>query len=60
MLETLRTNIQKAIDEEKTEDEVKVDSSLTKTYDDLDFGSGFINSEKNRVIFYKSLKGKQS
>lgn len=55
MLETLRTNIQKAIDEGKTEDEVKADSSLTKTYDDLDYGSGFINSEKIRVTFYKSL-----
>ena len=60
MLETLRTNIQNAINEGKTEDEVKVDESLTKTYDDLDFGSGFINSEKIRVTFYKSLKGKQS
>ncbi len=56
MLETLRTNIQNAINEGKTEDEVKVDESLTKTYDDLDFGSGFINSEKIRVTFYKSLK----
>ncbi len=57
MLETLRTNIQKAIDEGKTEDDVKADKSLTKTYDDLDFGSGFISSEKIRLTFYKSLKG---
>lgn len=56
MLETLQSNIQKAIDEGKTEDEVKTDTSLTKTYDDLDYGSGFINSEKIRVTFYNSLK----
>ncbi len=57
MLETLRTNIQKAIDEGKTEDDVKADKSLTKTYDVLDFGSGFISSEKIRLTFYKSLTG---
>ena len=56
MLETLRTNIQKEIDEGKTEDEVKANTSLTKTYDDLGFGTGFINSEKIRLTFYKSLR----
>lgn len=56
MLETLRTNIQKAIDSGKTQDEVKVDSSLTKKYDDLGFGSGYINSENVRLTFYQSLK----
>ncbi len=55
MLEELKTNIQKAIDDGKTEDEVKADTKLTKTYDDLDYGSGFINSEKIRFTFYKSL-----
>ncbi|BAO75120.1 hypothetical protein [Winogradskyella sp. PG-2] len=56
MLETLRATMQKAIDDGKTEEEVKTDSSLTKTYDDLGFGSGFINSERIRLTFYKSLK----
>tara|TARA_R110002124_G_scaffold103270_4_gene252128 strand:- start:27747 stop:28433 length:687 start_codon:yes stop_codon:yes gene_type:complete len=56
MLEALRTNIQKEIDEGKTEDEVKANTSLTKTYDDLGFGTGFINSEKIRLTFYKSLR----
>ena len=60
MLEDLRTNIQKAIDDGKTEDEVKVDESLTKTYDDLDYGTGFINGEKIRLTFYKSLKDTKS
>ncbi len=57
MLETLRTSIQKAIDEGITEDVVKADKSLTKTYDSLGFGSGFISSEKIRLTFYKSLTG---
>jgi glyoxylase-like metal-dependent hydrolase (beta-lactamase superfamily II) len=60
MLETLHDSIQTAIENGKTEDEVKVDTSLTKTYDDLDYGTGFINSEKIRVTFYKSLKEDQS
>lgn len=57
MLETLKSNISKAIAEGKTEEEVKADSSLTKEYDDLEYGSGFINSERIRTTFYKSLKG---
>jgi glyoxylase-like metal-dependent hydrolase (beta-lactamase superfamily II) len=56
MLETLRTNVLNAIKNGKTEDEVANDSSITKTYDGLDYGSGFINSEKIRRTFYKSLK----
>ncbi|ARV09454.1 MBL fold metallo-hydrolase [Winogradskyella sp. PC-19] len=56
MLETLETNISKAIADGKTEDEVKADTYLTKTYDDLGYGSGFINSERIRTTFYKSLK----
>lgn len=56
MLKTLQNSIQKAIDEGKTEDEVKNDNSITKAYDDLDYGSGFINNEKIRLTFYKSLK----
>lgn len=56
MLETLQKSIQKAINEGKTEDDVKNDSSLTKTYDVLGYGTGFINSEKIRLTFYKSLK----
>ncbi|WP_412561746.1 MBL fold metallo-hydrolase [Winogradskyella sp. MIT101101] len=56
MLETIRDKVQKAIDNGKTEDEVKTDSSITKTYDDLGYGTGYINSEKMRLTFYKSLK----
>lgn len=56
MLEELKTNISKAIAEGKTEEQVKTDTSLTKKYDDLGFGSGFINSERIRLTYYKSLK----
>lgn len=57
MLEDIKANISKAIAEGKTEEEVSKDGSLTKKYDDLGYGSGFINSERMRLTFYKSLKG---
>jgi glyoxylase-like metal-dependent hydrolase (beta-lactamase superfamily II) len=56
MLEYLRTQISEAIKAGKTEDEVAKDEALTKTYDDLNYGTGFINSEKIRRTFYLSLK----
>ncbi len=56
MLETIRDNVKKAIDDGKTENEVKADSSITKTFDDLNYGTGYINSERMRLTFYKSLK----
>jgi len=56
MLETLRTNVQAEIDKGKTEDEVANNSTITKTYDDLNYGTGFINSEKIKRAIYKSLK----
>ncbi|WP_411894299.1 MBL fold metallo-hydrolase [Winogradskyella sp. A2] len=58
MLETLRGNIQNAIDSGKSEEDIQSDSSLTKDYDDLDYGTGFINSERIRLTIYKSLTGK--
>ncbi len=56
MLETIEANVSKAITDGKTEDEVKADASITKQYDDLGYGSGFINSERIRLTYYKSLK----
>jgi len=55
MLETLRDNVQKAIDDGKTKDEITDDTSLTKAYDDLGYGTGYINSERMRLTFYTSL-----
>ncbi len=56
MLETLKTNVLKAIALGKNEDEVVKDASITKTYDDLGYGDFFINSERIKRIFYTSLK----
>ena len=56
MLKYLETNIQSAIDNGVSEEDVISNESLTKTYDDLKFGSGFINSESIRKTFYQSLK----
>lgn len=56
MLEALKSKISEAIKLGKTEDEVAEDETLTKIYDDLNYGTGFINSEKIRRTFYLSLK----
>lgn len=56
MLETLKTNVLKAITSGKTEEEVVSDESITKAYDDLGYGTGFINTERVKRIFYTSLK----
>ena len=56
MLETLRTNVKNEIDKGKTEDEVAANTAITKQYDDLDYGSGFINSERIKRAIYQSLK----
>lgn len=56
MLEYLHKNISNAIAAGKTEAEITADASLTEKYDKLGYGSGFINSEKIRQIFYTSLK----
>lgn len=56
MLETVKTAVLKEIKNGKTEDEVATNGALTKTYDDLGYGDHFINSEKMRRTFYKSLK----
>lgn len=56
MLETLKTNVQAEIDKGKTEDEVVANTTITEAYDALNYGSGFISSEKIRRTFYMSLK----
>lgn len=56
MLESLKTSILTEINSGKSEDEVAKNESLTKTYDAMGYGSGFINSEKIRRTFYLSLK----
>lgn len=56
MLEALRTAIIAEIKSGKNEDEVAKNETITKTYDELGFGTGFINSERIRRTFYISLK----
>jgi cyclase len=56
MLENLRFKISAEIKAGKIEAEVAKNDVLTKTYDDLNYGTGFINSEKIRRTFYLSLK----
>jgi glyoxylase-like metal-dependent hydrolase (beta-lactamase superfamily II) len=55
MLASLKANISAEIENGKTEEEVTSDTSITKTYDDLDYGCCFISSEKIRRTVYKSL-----
>lgn len=56
MLETLKSNVETEISHGKTENEVAANKSLTKTYDDLDYGCCFISPKKIRRTLYKSLK----
>ncbi|WP_299222791.1 MBL fold metallo-hydrolase [uncultured Psychroserpens sp.] len=56
MLEDIKTQIMAEISAGKTEEDVASNNTITKTYDDLNYGTGFINSEKIRRTFYKSLK----
>ena len=55
MLETIRTNVLKAISTGKTLEEVTQDASLSEAYDES-YGTGFINPERMRSTFYTSLK----
>lgn len=56
MLKTIKTSVLDEIKKGKTEDEVAANGLITKFYDDLGYGDYFINSEKMRRTFYKSLK----
>ena len=56
MLETIKENVLAEIENDKTEEEVASNTDITKEYDALDYGTGFINSEKIRRAFYTSLK----
>jgi len=56
MMEDLRTQILAEIKLGKTEEEVANNDSITKKYDDLGYSWAFINSERIRRTFYRSLK----
>jgi len=56
MLEDLKSIISAEIKAGKTEEDVTKNETLTKNYDALGYGTGFINSENIRRTFYASLK----
>ncbi|NAS32103.1 MBL fold metallo-hydrolase [Flavobacteriaceae bacterium R38] len=56
MLEYLRDRVKAEIEKGKTEEEVTADSSITKKYDDLNYGDWFIKSDVIRRTIYRSLK----
>lgn len=60
MLVDLRTRVNEAINQGQSEDEIINNTDITKTYDDLGFGSGFINSERIRKTIYTSLINNKS
>jgi cyclase len=57
MLEKIRSNIEKAIAENKTEEEVAADETITREfYTDAETKDAFINGPKIRSKFYRGLK----
>ena len=57
MLKSIRENVQQKIDQGATEEEIALDESLTSEfYTDKEASEFFINGEKIRRTFYKSLK----
>lgn len=56
MLKKLKKRILAEIAHGKTEDEVTNNTSLTKEYDDLNYGDWFIDGKTIRKTFYRSLK----
>ncbi|MFV8281681.1 MBL fold metallo-hydrolase [Christiangramia marina] len=57
MLKSIRENVQQKIDQGATEEEIARDESLTSEfYTDQEASEFFINGEKIRRTFYKSLK----
>ncbi|WP_194852064.1 MBL fold metallo-hydrolase [Nonlabens antarcticus] len=55
MLKDLRAAIQLAISRNNSLEQVASNTELTKRYDDLGYGTGFINSKNIRSTIYESL-----
>ncbi len=55
MLEEVMQKVQIQITNNKSEEEIAQMEAITKKYDDLGYGSGYINSERFRRTLYKSL-----
>ncbi len=55
MLKDVRAAIQLAMNRDRSKEDIVADGSITKRYDDLGYGTGFINSERIRATIYDSL-----
>jgi hypothetical protein len=56
MLKDLRAIISLAMSRDETREQIVSNTAITKRYDDLGYGDGFINSQKIREFIYDSLK----
>jgi glyoxylase-like metal-dependent hydrolase (beta-lactamase superfamily II) len=57
MLENIITKVKIEISRGKTEEEIVANGEVTKFYDDLGYGNGFISSEKIRRTVYRHVSG---
>jgi len=60
MLVTIRDTVKNKIKEGKIKEEIKNDATITKKYDDLNYGTWFIKPEVFRETVYNSLKNSKS
>jgi len=56
MLKDLRNAISLAMSRNQTKDQVVANTKITERYDDLNYGDGFINSERIKATIYDSLE----
>ncbi len=59
VLESIKSKVIQEIANGKTEEEVTNNASLTKEYDDQNYGDWFIKPDVMRKTFYRSLKDKK-
>ena len=55
VLKDLRSRVQMALDNGKTEDEIMNDASILKSYEDKGYGKGFVTSERIKRAIFRSL-----
>lgn len=56
MLKDLRNAISLSMSRNQTKDQVVANTKITERYDDLNYGDGFINSERIKATIYDSLE----
>ncbi|SCY14200.1 Glyoxylase, beta-lactamase superfamily II [Nonlabens sp. Hel1_33_55] len=56
MLKDLRDAISLAMSRDQTKEEILANATITKRYDELNYGDGFVNSERIKQTIYNSLK----